>query len=89
MEILEEEQRIRLLRTIHEASIGPHELWVQYGRAGGIVGNREVEAYIYGLMSLPPLERDLLGRAAGTLIGSLFALPGAVGKDEPPPPPTP
>nr|WP_284974930.1 hypothetical protein [Arthrobacter sp. efr-133-TYG-104] len=55
------------------AGIENAELWLRYYGIGGIVGEYEVEAYLQLLLSLPPLERDLLARAANELIDELPA----------------
>jgi hypothetical protein len=73
-----EEEQSRLLRkAVKQAKITSAELWLTYFSMGGAVGEYEVDAYLQGLYSLPPLQRDLLARAANELIDALPALPHA------------
>lgn len=64
----EPEQRQRLRAALKAADLKPGELWLNYFSIGGGVGEYEVEAYLQGLLSLPPLQRDLLAMAANELI---------------------
>ncbi len=64
----EPEQRRRLRDAIHAAGIPVSELWLRYFGIAGDAGEYEVEAYVQGLLSLPPLQRDLLAMAANELI---------------------
>jgi hypothetical protein len=47
------------------------ELWLKYFGMSGDAGEYEVEAYLQGLLSLPPVQRDLLALAANELIDDL------------------
>ncbi len=73
-----EHQRLLLLRAIRHAQISLGELWLHYFAIGGDAGEYEVEAYLHGSFTLPPLQRDLLAHAANELID-----------DRPPPPRAP
>lgn len=53
------------------AGISIPELWLKYFGMSGDAGEYEVEAYLQGLLSLPPLQRDLLALAANELIDDL------------------
>lgn len=64
----EPEQRRRLREAINAAGIPVSELWLRYFGIAGDAGEYEVEAYLQGLLSLPPLQRDLLAMAANELI---------------------
>ncbi|WP_427172613.1 hypothetical protein [Arthrobacter sp. 92] len=64
----EPEQRQRLRAALKAADLKSGELWLNYFSIGGSVGEYEVEAYLQGLLSLPPLQRDLLAMAANELI---------------------
>ncbi len=64
----EPEQRRRLRDAIYAAGIPVSELWLRYFGIAGDAGEYEVEAYVQGLLSLPPLQRDLLAMAANELI---------------------
>ncbi|WP_181034967.1 hypothetical protein [Arthrobacter sp. B0490] len=72
-----EYQRIQLLRAIRHAQIDPGELWLHYFGLAGDAGEYEVEAYLHGSFTLPPLQRDLLAHAANELIDRLPAPPRA------------
>lgn len=67
----EPEQRRRLRAAIRAAEIPVSELWLKYFSLSGDAGEYEVEAYLQGLLSLPPLQRDLLALAANELIDDL------------------
>lgn len=64
----EPEQRRRLREAINAAGIPVSALWLRYFGIAGDAGEYEVEAYLQGLLSLPPLQRDLLAMAANELI---------------------
>ncbi len=66
-----EYQRIHLLRAVRHAQIEASELWLHYFGLGGDAGEYEVEAYLHGSFTLPPLQRDLLAHAANELIDRL------------------
>ncbi len=72
-----EYQRIHLLRAIRSAQIDPGELWLHYFGLAGDAGEYEVEAYLHGSFTLPPLQRDLLAHAANELIDRLPPPPRA------------
>lgn len=67
----EPEQRRRLRAAIKAADIPVSELWLKYFGLSGDAGEYEVEAYLQGLLSLPPVQRDLLALAANELIDEL------------------
>lgn len=67
----EPEQRRRLRAAMKVADITVGELWLKYFSVAGDAGEYEVEAYLQGLLSLPPLQRDLLALAANELIDEL------------------
>lgn len=67
----EPEQRRRLRAAMKAADITVGELWLKYFSVAGDAGEYEVEAYLQGLLSLPPLQRDLLALAANELIDEL------------------
>jgi hypothetical protein len=64
----EPEQRRQLRAALNASALAPGELWLNYFSIGGSVGEYEVEAYLQGLLSLPPIQRDLLAMAANELI---------------------
>ena len=67
----EPEQRRRLRAAIRAADIPVSDLWLKYFSLSGDAGEYEVEAYLQGLLSLPPVQRDLLALAANELIDDL------------------
>lgn len=67
----EPEQRRRLRSALEAADILVSELWLKYFGMSGDAGEYEVEAYLQGLLSLPPVQRDLLALAANELIDDL------------------
>jgi hypothetical protein len=67
----EPEQRRRLRAAIKAADIPVSELWLKYFSLSGDAGEYEVEAYLQGLLSLPPVQRDLLALAANELIDDM------------------
>ena len=67
----EPEQRRRLRAAMRAAGISASELWLKYFGVSGDAGEYEVEAYLQGLLSLPPVQRDLLALAANELIDEL------------------
>jgi hypothetical protein len=68
---LEHEQSRGLRKALTGSQITTGDLWLRYFSIGGIVGEYEVDAYIESLLSLPPIERDLLAHAANELIDEL------------------
>ncbi|TNB70282.1 hypothetical protein FHJ30_15785 [Arthrobacter sp. BB-1] len=64
----EPEQRSRLNQALAAADVTAGELWLRYFGMSGSAGEYEVQAYLEGLLSLPPSERDLLAMAANELI---------------------
>jgi hypothetical protein len=67
----EPEQRRMLREALKAADISVGDLWLNYFSIGGEVGEYEVEAYLQGLLSLPPIQRDLLAMAANELIDAI------------------
>jgi hypothetical protein len=63
-------RQARLLRRAlgHHGSTA-YELWLDYSCRGGVIGEFEVDAYLYESLHLPPAERDLLVQAANALLG--------------------
>lgn len=67
----EPEQRQMLRAALKAAGLNAGDLWLNYFSIGGTVGEYEVEAYLQGLLSLPPIQRDLLAMAANELIDDI------------------
>jgi hypothetical protein len=55
------------------AALTLEQVWMKYFGIGGKAGLIEVQAYVYGALSFPALERDLLAQA---LNESLITLGG-------------
>lgn len=68
---VEPEQRRRLREALAQAGIETSQLWMKYFSLGGEAGEYEVDAYVNGSLSLPPLQRDVLAHAANELIDDL------------------
>lgn len=68
---VEPEQRRRLREALTQAKIDTSQLWMRYFSIGGEAGEYEVDAYVNGSLSLPPLQRDILAHAANELIDDL------------------
>ena len=77
----EPEQRRRLRAAMKAADITAGELWLKYFSVSGDAGEYEVEAYLQGLLSLPPIQRDLLALAANELIDELPRLHAPYSED--------
>jgi hypothetical protein len=59
----EDEQRQRFRLAFEAAPLSPEQVWMKYFGIGGNAGLIEVQAYVHGALSLPPIERDLLAHA--------------------------
>lgn len=68
---VEPEQRRRLRDALNQAGLETSQLWMKYFSIGGEAGEYEVDAYLNGSLSLPPLQRDILAHAANELIDDL------------------
>lgn len=66
-----EEQRASINAALVEAGFSIGEVWLHYFSLSGEVEEYEVEAYLAGLIPLPPLECDLLALAVNELIDDL------------------
>ncbi|WP_146364075.1 hypothetical protein [Arthrobacter yangruifuii] len=76
-EAVEPEQRQLLKKALDDARLSVPEVWMRYFSIGGAAGEYEVDAYINGSLSLPPLQRDILAHAANELIDQLPTRPRA------------
>ncbi|KQO03873.1 MULTISPECIES: hypothetical protein [unclassified Arthrobacter] len=66
-----EEQRASINAAIVEAGFSTGEVWLRYFSLSGEVEEYEVEAYLAGLIPLPPLECDLLALAVNEMVDDL------------------
>jgi serine/threonine protein phosphatase PrpC len=67
----EHEQRRALDIGYRRAELTLEQLWLRYFALGGVAGLVEVEAYLHGVMSLPPLQRDILAHAVNERLDEL------------------
>jgi hypothetical protein len=67
----EDEQRQGFRLAFEAADLDLEEIWITYFSIGGRSGLMEVQAYVYGALSLPPIERDLLAHALNESLGTL------------------
>jgi hypothetical protein len=63
--------------AIRTADFNLQEVWVRYFGLAGSVDEYELDAYLYGLIVLPPLECDLIAEAVNELIDEIPPLPRA------------
>jgi hypothetical protein len=66
-----EQHRGLINAAIVEAGFTVGEVWLRYFSLSGEVDEYEIEAYLAGLIPLPPLECDLLALAVNELIDDL------------------
>jgi hypothetical protein len=63
-----EEQRQRTLHAIHASGLDVQSVWVRYFSLTGNVDEFEIDAYLNGLTTLTPMDRDLVSHAVNELI---------------------
>jgi hypothetical protein len=56
--------RARITDVMGRGHITAREFWLYYFSIGGNIKELEVDAYLHGLMPLPPIEQELLDVAA-------------------------
>lgn len=66
-----EEQRSLIDAAVVESGLSVGDVWLRYFSLSGDVDEYEVEAYLTGIMPLPPLECDLIALAVNELIDDL------------------
>lgn len=67
----EERQRLHFQLALEAAQVPLEQVWLAYFGVGGMNGLVEIQAYLYGALSLAPLERDLLARALNETLDGL------------------
>ena len=67
----EHEQRRALDVGYRRAELTLEQLWVRYFALGGVAGADEVEAYLGGVLPLPPLQRDILAQVVNERLDEL------------------
>jgi hypothetical protein len=70
-------QRQLICVAIRAANVDVRETWVRYFGLAGSVDEYEIDAYLKGLILLPPLECDLIAEAVNELIDEMPPLPRA------------
>ncbi|MUK03253.1 hypothetical protein GM708_15890 [Vibrio cholerae] len=60
-----------ILQTLQDQGIDPWDVWMQYIALTGRLDEIDVEAFLYGLMPLPELERMLLMEGVCELLADL------------------
>lgn len=68
------EQHIALSSATHVLGIGLPELWLEYFAMGGSLELFDLEAYIHGLATLPPMDRAVLEQVLWELDPAIFDL---------------
>lgn len=66
-----EEQRASTYAAVADSGFSMGEVWLHYFSLSGGVDEYEVEAYLAGLMPMPPVECDVLALAVNELIDGL------------------
>lgn len=66
----EDQQRLTR-QAIDEAGLSVAQVWLRYFSLTGNAGEYEIDAYLNGLLSLPPLQRDLVSHAVNELIDGM------------------
>lgn len=67
----EDTQRRSTWLAHQHAELTVEELWLRYFALGGIAAALEIEAYLHGLMVLPPMQRDMLAQAVNERLDEL------------------
>ncbi|MCU1634451.1 MAG: hypothetical protein JWM61_3103 [Micrococcaceae bacterium] len=70
-------QRQMTCLAIRAADLDVQSIWVRYFGVTGSVDEYELDAYLNGLIVLPPLECDLIAVAVNELIDEIPPLPRA------------
>lgn len=66
-----EKQRQGFCLAFQAAPLTLEQVWLKYFSIGGQAGLTEVQAYVYGALSFPALERDLLAHALNESLNTL------------------
>lgn len=67
----EDDQRRCFRLALDAAPLTLEQVWIKYFGVGGEAGLTEVQAYVYGALNFPALERDLLAHALNETLNSL------------------
>ena len=67
------DEQLRVLKVaVQRAGLTVDQLWLRYFALGGDAGRVEVDAYLHGLMPLPPPQRDMLAHAVNERLDELL-----------------
>jgi hypothetical protein len=64
-------QRELTLRAIREAGLTFRDVWLRYFKCTGAADETELEAHLFGLLGLAPIESDILAHAVNELVEEL------------------
>lgn len=67
----EDEQRQDFRLAFEAAPLTLEQIWLKYFGIGGESGLTEIDAYVYGALDFPALERDLLAHALNESLNTL------------------
>ncbi|WP_104044928.1 hypothetical protein [Arthrobacter sp. ZGTC412] len=67
----EDEQRQGFRLAFEAAPLTLEQVWIRYFGIGGQAGLTEVQAYLYGALNFPALDRDLLAHALNETLNAL------------------
>lgn len=76
--------RHRFLAALRASGLSVEQLWLRYFGLGGEAGKVEIEAYLSGLLPLPPLQHDLLAHAINERLDELAPPRAPYSTDLPP-----
>lgn len=63
----EERQRRLTRHAMDQAGLTTGQVWLHYFGMAGDAGEYEVDAYLNGMLTLPPVQRDLISHAVNDL----------------------
>jgi hypothetical protein len=66
-----EEHRLRTLHAMHQTGLDVPAVWIHYFAIGGNVDEYEVDAYLHGMFTLLPSDRNMISHAVNELISDL------------------
>lgn len=64
--------------TLERTGLSVQELWLRCLALGGVVAPVELEAYLHGLLEIPPVQQDILSQALNEELAEL-GLPAQLG----------
>jgi hypothetical protein len=67
----DQNQHAATLDAMHRIGMSVGELWLYYLSMGGDIDEYEIDAYLHGLIRLPPLDRDMISQAVNEMIDDI------------------